>query len=43
MQIAPPLIGGPEMFDEITAILRDGLEHAAERIDERPAELATTG
>ncbi len=43
VQIAPPLIGGPEMFDEITEILRDGLEHAAERIDERPAELATAG
>ncbi len=39
VQIAPPLIGGPAMFDEITEILRDGLEHAAERVDERPAEL----
>ena len=41
VQIAPPLIGDEAMFDEITAILRDGLEHAAERIDERPAELAS--
>ncbi|HKJ35813.1 MAG TPA: aspartate aminotransferase family protein [Solirubrobacterales bacterium] len=36
VQIAPPLIGGEEMFDEITGILRDGLEHAAERVDEQP-------
>ena len=36
VQIAPPLIGGTEMFDEMTAVLRDGLEHAAERIEERP-------
>lgn len=43
VQIAPPLIGGTEMFDEITAILRDGLEHAADRIDERPAQLTAAG
>lgn len=44
VQIAPPLIGGEEMFDEIAAILRDGLEHAAERIDERPpGELVAAG
>ena len=36
VQIAPPLIGGTEMFDEIVPILRDGLEHAAERIDHKP-------
>ena len=41
VQIAPPLIGGTEMFDEITEILRDGLEHAAERIDERPPAAVT--
>ena len=37
VQIAPPLIAPPELFDEIAAILREGLEIAAERIDERQA------
>jgi adenosylmethionine-8-amino-7-oxononanoate aminotransferase len=40
VQIAPPLIGGPEMFDEMAAILRDGLAHAAERVDEQPPAAA---
>ena len=36
VQIAPPLVAGPDLFEEIAAILRAGLEHAAERMDERP-------
>jgi adenosylmethionine-8-amino-7-oxononanoate aminotransferase len=36
LQIAPPLIAPAERFDEIAGILREGLEIAAERIDERP-------
>ncbi|MBA2241029.1 MAG: aspartate aminotransferase family protein [Solirubrobacterales bacterium] len=35
VQIAPPLTAGPELFEEITQILRRGLEHAAERAGER--------
>jgi adenosylmethionine-8-amino-7-oxononanoate aminotransferase len=36
VQIAPPLVAGRDLFDEIVAILREGLERAAERVDERP-------
>jgi adenosylmethionine-8-amino-7-oxononanoate aminotransferase len=36
VQIAPPLVAGAELFEEIASILRSGLEHAAERLDERP-------
>lgn len=36
VQIAPPLVAGPDLFQEIASILRAGLEHAAERLDERP-------
>jgi adenosylmethionine-8-amino-7-oxononanoate aminotransferase len=40
VQIAPPLVAGAELFEEIVAILRAGLEVAASRLDERPAALA---
>jgi adenosylmethionine-8-amino-7-oxononanoate aminotransferase len=36
VQIAPPLVAGAELFEEIASILRAGLEHAAQRLDERP-------
>jgi adenosylmethionine-8-amino-7-oxononanoate aminotransferase len=36
VQIAPPLIAPAELFAEIAAILREGLEIAAERIGDRP-------
>jgi adenosylmethionine-8-amino-7-oxononanoate aminotransferase len=32
VQIAPPLVAGIDLFEEITEILRDGLTHAAERL-----------
>jgi adenosylmethionine-8-amino-7-oxononanoate aminotransferase len=32
VQIAPPLVAGMDLFEEITEILRDGLTHAAERL-----------
>jgi adenosylmethionine-8-amino-7-oxononanoate aminotransferase len=41
VQIAPPLVGDIALFEEITEILRDGLTHAAERLEAgAPAELA---
>jgi adenosylmethionine-8-amino-7-oxononanoate aminotransferase len=33
VQIAPPLVAGIDLFEEITEILRDGLTHAAERLE----------
>ena len=33
VQIAPPLVAGIELFEEITEILRDGLTHAAEQLE----------
>jgi adenosylmethionine-8-amino-7-oxononanoate aminotransferase len=36
VQIAPPLVAEPELFEEIAEILRAGLEVAAARVDERP-------
>jgi adenosylmethionine-8-amino-7-oxononanoate aminotransferase len=36
VQIAPPLVAGAELFEEIVEILRAGLEVAAARVDERP-------
>jgi len=33
VQIAPPLVADVALFEEIAAILRDGLEHAAERLE----------
>ncbi len=33
VQIAPPLIADAGLFEEITEILRDGLTHAAERLE----------
>jgi adenosylmethionine-8-amino-7-oxononanoate aminotransferase len=41
VQIAPPLIAPAELFDEIAAILRQGLELAADRIGERPPALSS--
>jgi adenosylmethionine-8-amino-7-oxononanoate aminotransferase len=40
VQIAPPLVAGRDLFEEITEILRAGLEVAADRVDERPGALA---
>ena len=40
VQIAPPLVADASLFDEIATILRAGLEHAAERLDERSPVLA---
>jgi adenosylmethionine-8-amino-7-oxononanoate aminotransferase len=41
VQIAPPLVADVALFEEITEILRDGLTHAAERLESGvPAELA---
>jgi adenosylmethionine-8-amino-7-oxononanoate aminotransferase len=33
VQIAPPLVAGIDLFEEITEILRDGLTHAAEQLE----------
>lgn len=33
VQIAPPLVAGIDLFEEIAEILRDGLTHAAERLE----------
>ncbi|HET6831006.1 MAG TPA: aspartate aminotransferase family protein [Solirubrobacterales bacterium] len=33
VQIAPPLVAGIDLFEQITEILRDGLTHAAERLE----------
>lgn len=33
VQIAPPLVADVALFEEITAILRDGLTHAAEQLE----------
>jgi hypothetical protein len=33
VQIAPPLVADLALFEEITAILRTGLTHAAERLE----------
>ena len=33
VQIAPPLVADLALFEEITAIVRGGLEHAAERLE----------
>lgn len=33
VQIAPPLVADMALFEEITGILRDGLSHAAERLE----------
>ncbi len=35
MQLSPPLIAGPEQFEEIEAILRPVLSEAWERIGRR--------
>lgn len=43
VQIAPPLVGDVGMFEEIAAILRQGLEVAAERVAELPAPSAPSG
>ena len=41
VQIAPPLVADMALFEEITDILRDGLSHAAERLEAGvPAEAA---
>jgi adenosylmethionine-8-amino-7-oxononanoate aminotransferase len=34
VQIAPPLVAGIDLFEELTEILRDGLTHAAERLEQ---------
>jgi adenosylmethionine-8-amino-7-oxononanoate aminotransferase len=39
VQIAPPLVAPAALFEEIAAILRDGLECAAGRLDELPGRL----
>jgi adenosylmethionine-8-amino-7-oxononanoate aminotransferase len=36
VQIAPPLVADMGLFEEITAILRDGLTYAAERLEDGP-------
>jgi adenosylmethionine-8-amino-7-oxononanoate aminotransferase len=36
VQIAPPLVAGIELFEELTEILRDGLSHAAEQLAAGP-------
>ena len=36
VQIAPPLVASAALFQEITVILREGLERAADRLDEMP-------
>jgi adenosylmethionine-8-amino-7-oxononanoate aminotransferase len=41
VQIAPPLVAPPELFEEIAMILREGLEHAAARVDARPPAAIT--
>ena len=41
VQIAPPLIAPAELFDEIAANLRQGLQLAADRIGERPPALSS--
>jgi adenosylmethionine-8-amino-7-oxononanoate aminotransferase len=33
IQLAPPLIAGPEQFEEIRSVLRPALEEAARRLD----------
>ena len=33
IQLAPPLIAGPEQFEEIRAVLRPALEEASRRLD----------
>ena len=33
VQIAPPLVADLALFEEITAIVRAGLEHAAEQLE----------
>ncbi len=41
VQIAPPLVADVALFEELTAILRDGLTHAAEQLESgMPAEVA---
>ena len=41
VQIAPPLVADMALFEEITDILRDGLTHAAERLEAgAPTEVA---
>ncbi len=41
VQIAPPLVADMGLFEEITDTLRDGLTHAAERLETGvPAEVA---
>ncbi len=36
VQLAPPLVASADLFEEIAAILREGLERAAELIDAHP-------
>jgi hypothetical protein len=33
VQIAPPLVADAALWEQITEILRDGLTHAAERLE----------
>jgi adenosylmethionine-8-amino-7-oxononanoate aminotransferase len=41
VQLAPPLVGGPEMIEEIAATVRAALTVATERMAERPELTAT--
>jgi adenosylmethionine-8-amino-7-oxononanoate aminotransferase len=43
VQIAPPLVAPASLFEEIAAILREGLERAAARLDELSADRRLDG